>query len=277
MTISSKDARAMLDTARKNGIVHQMGFNYRFIPAVMLAKKLIDDGKIGKIYHFRAKYLQDYLLDPDFPISWRMEKANSGFGALGDIGSHIIDLSRYLVGEIAGVSGMCKTFIEKRPTKSKKDIRANEFLQIADVTVDDAAIFLAEFQCGALGTFEATRMAAGRKNEISFEINGSKGSVKFDLQRFNFLEYCVVDDSLQGFKQINVTEQHYPFIKNWWPSGHPIGYEHTFANEFYSFTEAIAAGKQSKPDFEDGLMCTLIMEAVHKSWQERKWVEVEEG
>lgn len=280
LALNLKDAREMLAAAQKNNIKHQIGFNYRFAPAIQLAKKLIEQGKLGKIYHFRGLYLQDFIIDPDFPLVWRLDKKVAGSGSLGDLGAHLIDLARYLVGEFDRVIGMNKTFIKERPLveqmtglsgKAKSDAPKGE------VTVDDATLFLAEFKNGALGSFEATRFAAGHKNGMSFEINGSKGSIKFEFERMNELQYFSTEDEegVQGFRLIQATESVHPYMGAWWPAGHVIGYEHTFVHEFYEFFKAIANDKQPVPDFNDGVKCSQVLEAVDVSIEENRWIKVD--
>lgn len=279
LALNTKDAREILAAVEKAGVRHQVGFNYRFAPAVRLAKKLIDEGKIGEIYHFRGNYLQDFIIDPNFPLVWRLDKAVAGSGSHGDLGAHIIDLARFLVGDFKTVIGMQKTFIKKRPivenmTGLSATAAANA--EYGEVTVDDATMFLCEFENGALGNFEATRFSAGHSNDLSFEINGSKGSLKFDLLRINELEYFSREDEsgLQGFRRIQVTEDIHPYGSHWWPTGHVIGYEHTFVHEFYEFFQSILQDKPASPSFYDGMKCCQILDAVEKSAEERSFIEV---
>ncbi len=280
LALSLKDAREMLEVAEKNRIKHQIGFNYRFVPAVQLAKKLINDGKIGKIFHFRALYLQDWIIDPDFPLVWRLDKKIAGSGSHGDLGAHLVDLARYLVGEFDSVMGLSKTFVKERPVVEKMTGLSGKAQKDAikeQVNVDDATLFLTEFKNGALGSFEATRFANGHKNAMSFEINGSKGSLRFDFERMNELQYFSSEDTegVQGFRLIQVSEPVHPYMQAWWPPGHVIGYEHTFVHELYEFIEAISLGKQNAPDFNDGVKCSQVLEAVEKSISEKKWIEVD--
>ena len=275
----SAKALEMWQAAEKAGVRHQVGFNYRFVPAVLLAKKLIDEGRLGTIYHFRGLYLQDWIVDPSFPLVWRLDKKVAGSGAHGDINAHIIDLARFLVGDMKKVIGMQKTFIERRPLVESMDgLRASVSAKasMGDVTVDDASVFMAEFDNGALGTFEATRFATGRKNGMSFEINGSKGSVKFEFERMNELQYYNNDDpaSERGFRLISVTEDTHAYAGNWWPPGHVIGYEHTFVHEMFEFVQAIANDKATTPDFKDGYECCRILDAVDNSIKEGQWIYV---
>ncbi|HKA18962.1 MAG TPA: Gfo/Idh/MocA family oxidoreductase, partial [Blastocatellia bacterium] len=214
------EAKQMLAAVQSNACIHMLCHNYRRAPAVLIAKRFIDEGQIGEIYHYRGSYLQDWLVDPDFPRVWRLEKARSGSGALGDLVSHTADLSRFLVGEISEVAGLLKTFIAERPLPNST--------AKAPVDVDDAAISLLKFENGAVGTIEASRSAPGHKNHLRFEINGSKGSVAFDLERMNELELYIEEGPNSGFKTILATDPSHPYINAWWPRGHIIGYEHTF-------------------------------------------------
>ncbi|HHY82536.1 MAG TPA: Gfo/Idh/MocA family oxidoreductase [Clostridiales bacterium] len=280
LALNLKDAREMLKVVRDKGVKHQIGFNYRFAPAVQLAKKLIDEGKLGTIYHFRGLYLQDWIIDPEFPLVWRLDKNVAGSGSLGDLGAHLIDLARFLVGEFDKVIGMNKTFIKERPIVEKMtglSGKAQENAARGKVTVDDATLFLTEFKNGALGSFEATRFAQGHKNGMSFEINGSKGSIKFEFERMNELLYYNASDEegVQGFRLIQATEGIHPYMHAWWPTGHVIGYEHTFVHELYEFVEAIANDTPAAPDFEDGVKCSQVLEAVDTSIEEKQWIEVD--
>ncbi len=279
LAMTAKDAKTMWKSAKSAGIVHQVGFNYRFVPAIRLAKRLIDEGKLGSIYHFRGLYLQDWIVDPNFPLVWRLDKNVAGSGAHGDINAHIIDLARFLIGDFKKVMGMKKTFIKRRPIVESMDGLSASGISsgnMGDVTVDDASIFMAEFKSGAVGTFEATRFATGRRNGMSFEINGSKGSVKFEFERMNELQYYNASDPSyqQGFKLISATESEHEFAGAWWPPGHIIGYEHTFVHEMYSFVQAICSGLKANPDFEDGYICCKILDAVDNSIKEGGWIDV---
>jgi len=276
-----QDAREMLDAVKRAGVKHTVMFNYRRCPAVMLAKRLISEDKIGQIYHFRGVYLQDWIVDPTFPLVWRLDKKLAGSGALGDIGAHVIDLARFLVGEIVEVVGLSETFIKKRPLAVATDggLGASGGSQMGEVTVDDATVFLARFENGAIGTFEATRFAPGRKNYNSFEINGSKGSLAFNFEDMNRLKFYSREDEphAQGFRDILVTEPDvHDYISAWWPPGHIIGYEHPFVHQVYDFLNAIVDDAKPWPNFEDGVKCQQVLEAVIKSCEEKRWVRVEE-
>jgi predicted dehydrogenase len=263
------DADRMLAAVEKAGVLHMICHNYRRAPAVMLARQLIDAGKLGEIRHYRGTYLQDWVADPKIPLVWRLDKAKAGSGALGDIAAHSIDLARFLVGEITEVTGELKTFITERPLVENPRKKGT-------VTVDDAATALVRFESGAIGTIEATRMALGRKNYNRFEINGSRGSIAFDLERMNELEIYLESDppAERGFKRILVTEPEHPFFKAWWPAGHIIGYEHTFIHTVYDLLQGMAGKRQPSPSFVDGVKNQRVLAAIEKSAQSRRWVRV---
>jgi predicted dehydrogenase len=279
LALTLADAREMLESVNKNGVRHQIGFNYRFAPAVQLAKNIIMQGKIGTIRHVRASYLQDFIIDPEFPLIWRLQKEVCGSGSLGDLGAHFIDLARFLAGDFKSVTGMQKTFIESRPIVESMiglSAAANEDAPRGLVDVDDGSVFVAEFENGALGVFEATRFAQGHKNDLSIEINGDKGSLKFVFERMNELQYFSADDEpgLQGFRLIQASEGIHPYMSAWWPTGHVIGYEHTFVHEMYEFFESVANNKPTSPDFADGVKCSQVIEAVELAAQRRATVDV---
>ena len=274
------EAREMLEAARNagSGTVAAVNFNYRKAPAVALAKRLVEGGRIGEVRHWRAVYLQDWILDPQFPLIWRLQKDKAGSGALGDIGAHIVDLAHYLLGPISSVVGTTETFIKERPLEETSDgLSATGGTRTGPVTVDDAAVFLARFENGAIGTFEATRLAPGRKNKNSFEINGSRGSIVFDLERMNELQVCFTGDSPEvgGFRTVMVTEPEHPYMEAWWPPGHILGYEHTFIHAVKDLLDGIGMGKSGFPTFEDGFRCQAVLDAVEKSAGGGGWVEPE--
>jgi predicted dehydrogenase len=270
-------AREMLAAAKKAGVINMVNFNYRRVPAVVLAKKLIEEGRIGEIRHFRAVYLQDWILDPEFPLVWRLQKDKAGSGALGDIAAHIVDLSHYLVGDIAKVTGSLDTFIKERPVEVSSGggagLEAAKGAEMGRVTVDDSAHFIAKFDSGATGTFEVTRLAPGRRNHNSFEINGSKGTIVFDLERLNELEVYFTEDAgdVQGFRRILVTDGTHPYVGAWWPSGHIIGWEHTFTHTVKDLMDAIKTGVNPAPSFEDGFKCQAVLDAVERSSASGAW------
>ncbi len=261
---TAAEARQMLEAVRTAGVKHACAFNYRFVPAVRQARLLIEQGALGRIYHFRARYLQEWIADPEFAMVWRLDKSVAGSGALGDLGAHIIDLARFLVGEPRAVNGLTTTFIKERPLGDGSGRKAT-------VDVDDAFVALVEFENGAIGTLEATRFATGRKNHNTFEINGSKGSISFNLERLNELEVYLNDAGpreARGFTDVLVTEAFHPFYANWWPHGHIIGWEHTFVHEINHLIEAIVQGKTVEPygaTFEDGYRCAVICDAIVQS------------
>ncbi len=272
------EAKAMMDAVLEAKVAHAVFHNYRKAPAVALAKKMIMEGKLGTIYHFRAVYLQDWIADPNFPLVWRLQKEVAGSGTHGDINAHIIDLGRHLVGEFDEVCGLLHTFIKQRPLAGEIDanLGAKASQEMGEVTVDDAAMFLAKFKNGALGTFEATRFAVGRKNKNSFEINGSKGSIVFNLEKMNELEYYNNYDpaDLQGFRLIQATDGSHPYAGHYWPVGHIIGYEHTFVNLVADAVTNMVEGKPISPDMVDGYENQRVLDAVERSHDTRTWVKL---
>ncbi len=268
------EARAMAAAAVRaeaGGVRSMCGFNYRRVPAVALMRRLVADGRIGEIRHIRAVYLQDWITDPQFPLVWRLQKDKAGSGALGDIGAHIIDLTQYVTGQrISGVSALTETFVKQRPLPP-------EIGGLGPVTVDDAALFVARLDGGAVATYEATRFATGRKNGLRVEINGSKGSVVFDFERMNELEFydAALPSDEQGFSRILVTEPDHPYVGAWWPPGHLIGYEHSFTHQARDLLEAIATGAEITPSFTDALQVQLVLDAVERSAALGSWSEVE--
>jgi len=278
LALSVDEAAEMARAAAKAGVRHMVWFNYRRCPAVALARQLIEEGRIGQMFHVRATYLQDWIIDPDFPLVWRLQKKVAGSGAHGDLNAHIIDLARYLVGDFKEVVGHTHTFIKERPKLEAVDggLGAKGSQTQGRVTVDDTTVFLATLEGGVVGTFEGTRFAAGRKNYNRIEINGSKGSLAWCFERMNELEFFSREDPahLQGFKNIMVTEACHPYAGAWWPAGHIIGYEHGFINQVADLMQGLAQGTPLKPDFEDGLRCQEVLEAVLKSARERCWVPI---
>ncbi|MBX3111667.1 MAG: Gfo/Idh/MocA family oxidoreductase [Fimbriimonadaceae bacterium] len=272
------DAQEIYDAVKASGKPSAVFHNYRKAPAVALAKQMVASGQLGRIYHIRAVYLQDWIADPKFPLVWRLQKEKAGSGAHGDIASHIIDLGRHLLGEFESVTGLLHTFIKERPLAGAVDDRlgAAASTETGEVTVDDASLFLAKFKSGAVGTFEATRFAVGRKNHNRFEINGEKGSVVFNLERMNELEYYDNTDAAanHGFRLIQATDGVHPYAGHYWPVGHIIGYEHTFINLVADAVNAIAEGKNPSPDIEDGLRNQVVLDAVERSHASGNWVTV---
>jgi predicted dehydrogenase len=270
IAMTADQARRMLDAVCRADVRHMIAFNYRRVPALAFARQLIEQGKIGRVFHFNAVYYQDWLVDPKFPFVWRHDVKKGGSGAHGDMNAHTVDLARFLVGEIAAVCAADEIFVKERPQQNGKGTGA--------VTADDAMYFLARFRDGALGSFMATRFATGRKNFLRVEIFGSEGSLLFNLERLNELEFYSRSDTgvEQGFRNILVTESDHPFVKNWWPPGHIIGWEHTFIHEISDLLLAIADKKPVYPDFYDGLRCQQVLDAACQSANEKRWVEVSE-
>jgi len=266
------EAQAMADAAGRaasRGVRAMTGFNYRRVPAVALARQLVADGRIGPIRHVRASYLQDWLVDPAFPLTWRLQRERAGSGALGDLGAHIVDLAQYLTGElITGVSSITATFVGERPLEGGGS---------GPVTVDDAALFTARLSSGTLASFEATRFATGRKNQLRIELNGERGSLVFDLERLNELQFSDRSEppATAGFRTILVTEPGHPYLSAWWPPGHVLGWEHTFTHEVRDLVTAIAHGTDPAPSFRDGLQVQRVLDAVERSAEhESSWTSV---
>ncbi len=275
---SLAECKKMVAAVRSTGVRHMVNFNYRKCPAVALAKQMIAAGEIGDIRHFRATYLQDWLVDPQFPMNWRMRKESAGSGAHGDLGAHIVDLARFLVGNISEVVGDMKTFITERPAEGNSSGLSGSAANGTEaVTVDDCSLFLARFANGALGTFEATRLAPGRKNFNRLEINGSKGSLVWCFEDLNYLDYYNCDDPThaQGFRRILATEDQHPYVAAWWPPGHMLGYDHGFVNAVADLIEGIATGENPSPCFLAGANCVSVLESVQRSVKSGAWESVE--
>jgi predicted dehydrogenase len=267
------------EAARERGVHSMVGFNYRRTPALALARDLVASGRLGRIHHIRAQYLQDWIVDPEFPLVWRLQKDKAGSGALGDIGAHVIDLAHFLTGErLEGVSGTLERFVERRPLPEQASgLSGSGGSETGEVTVDDAAAFFGRTESGALATFEATRFATGRKNAMRIELNGSDGSLAFDFERLNELGVYdgTVDPSDAGFRRILVTEADHPYAGAWWPPGHGLGYEHTFVHEVADFVRDVCAGRPPSPSFADGLYVQRVMDAVERSAASAStWTEI---
>jgi predicted dehydrogenase len=281
-TVAEAEAMtAAAAAARAYGVRAMCGYNYRRVPAVSLMAQLVAAGRIGTIRHVRATYLQDWIVDPQFPLVWRLRQEKAGSGALGDIGAHIVDLTQFVTGQlITGVSALTETFVTERPLPAEASgLSASAGTGAATtgrVTVDDAALFLARFSGGALGTFEATRFATGRKNGLRVEINGSLGSVVFDLERLNELEFydATSPGPEQGFRRILVTEATHPYMSAWWPPGHIIGYEHSFTHQARDLIEAIAFSNDPRPSFGDALRVQRVLDAVERSAKSGAWTAI---
>ncbi|KAA0990386.1 Gfo/Idh/MocA family protein [Dyadobacter aurulentus] len=271
LSMSSRQAEEMLKVCEENKVVHYLNHNYRRVPAVAHAKKMIEEGKIGRIFHWRCCYQQDWIVDPEFPLTWQLRKEIAQAGPQWDLNSHAVDLAHFLVGDIASVSCLTSNFISERPIADENtsgnlsaEALGNE---MGEVTVEDAALMMVRFKNGAVGSFEATRFATGRKNRLSFEIYGSNGSLVFDLEKMNELQYFSLADAEgdQGFRTILVTESVHPYVGNWWPAGHIIGYEHAFVHAVVDFVKAVEGKTTISPDFSDGLKIIQVLEAGIKS------------
>ncbi|PYT27157.1 MAG: oxidoreductase [Acidobacteria bacterium] len=269
LAMNGIEAEQMAAAARKSGKINTVWFNYRRGPAIAFARQLIDEGRIGKVYHFRALYLQDWTMDPSVPLLWRMDKDVAGSGVTGDLHSHIVDLSNFLAGDIESVAGTSKIFINERerPEGGK-----------SKVEIEDASIFVAKYTNGAIGHFEATRFANGRKNGNTFEINGEVGSLYFDLEDMSRLWYFDSREPkhIQGWRKISVWEEVHPYMKQWWVPGCAIGYEHTFGNQAADLMNAIAQNRPMPPNFDDGLKCQLVLDAVMQASSSDRWVRVKQ-
>lgn len=276
-----KEAKDMLSAVEKAGVKHMCGFSYRFAPALQTVKKMLDQKALGEIFHFRAAYQQDWIVDPDFPMVWRLKKKHTGSGALGDIGAHITDLCHFLVGEVSEVASAMETFIKKR-VKADSDSGAwgakGGAKKVYDtVDVDDAAVYLGRIKgANTLATFEATRFAPGRRNYNSIEIYGSKGSVVWNQEDMNSFQYFDRGDpdTLQGFRKVLACDSGHPYVGQWWPPGHIIGYEHLFVHEIYEFLCGLNRRKAVAPTFVDAVKCQQVLEAVERAAKSRKWEKV---
>lgn len=255
-------AKEMAAAARQSDALAGVAFNYRYMPAIQLAKRLLDAGEFGDIRRFRGKYLQGWLADPDAPWSWRNDEELAGSGVVGDVGSHTIDLARWLVGDIASVSGHLETFIEERPVDG----------ETRPVTTDDEYSALLEFDNGAMGVLEGSRVATGKKGENAIEVYGSKGGFRFNMERLNELE--VMTEDTDGWERILVTEDDHPYMDAWWPTGHIIGWEHAFVHENYEFLSAIDDNREYSPNFETGLAVQEVVDAIKRSHSRSSWVTV---
>ena len=270
---TAEESKMMLDAVEKAGVKHMVAFNYRFVPAIRQIRNLIDSGALGRIYHWRASYLQEWIM-PHFgtPMIWRLDKSIAGSGALGDLGAHVIDLAHYLVGDIKSVGALTKTFIRERPYADGSGMGV--------VDVDDAFVSVVEFENGAIGTIEATRFAAGRKNANTFEINGELGSIRFNLERMNEIDVFWVGQEpvvTQGFSNVLISEPHHPWWENWWPGGHMIGWEHTFIHEITHLLDCIVNDREVGPHgatFVDGYKTAVICDAIVEAAASKRQVDI---
>ncbi|BCT74649.1 oxidoreductase [Sinomonas cyclohexanicum] len=271
---------AVADAAAARGVFAMCGFSYRRTPALSLAQRLVAAGELGRVRHVRAQYLQDWLTDEDAPLTWRLDRTKSGSGSLGDIGAHIIDAAQWISGQnITGVSALTETFVTERPIAGDfvgLGGRGGADAERGHVTVDDAAAFTARLDGGAIGVFEATRFALGRKNAMRLELNGTEGALAFDFEDMNSLwVYDRAQEPNAGFRRIQVTEPDHPYTGHWWPVGHGLGYEHGFTHQVVDLVEAIAAGKQPAPSFADALQVQRVLAAVETSAaDESRWTKV---
>jgi predicted dehydrogenase len=276
------EAEAMAEAAARaaaTGVRSMVGFTYRRVPAIGLARQMVAEGRLGDIRHVRAQYLQDWIADPAAPMSWRLEKDKAGSGALGDVGAHIVDLTQYITGQtLTGVSALMETFVKQRPLPAAAGALSGVAGEgMGTVTVDDAAIFLGRFTGGAVATFEATRFALGRKNAIRIEINGSEGSLAFDFEDMNVLQFFDGTEpaEIAGFRRIIVTEPEHPYVAAWWPAGHGLGYEHGFTHQVVDLVTAIAKDEDPSPSFADGLQVQRVLDAVERSaGNHSTWTEI---
>lgn len=270
LALDAEQAARMCQAVERAGVKHLVNFNYRRVPAVQLARQLIEQGRLGEIYYFRGTCWQDWPLDPAFPFVWRFDRAIAGAGSMADKGSHLVDLALFLVGDIVEVAATTEIFVRER---SAPDGIART------VTTDDAAAFLARFRSGALGLFGTSRMSAGHKNALGFEVNGSRGSLIFDLERLNELQVYFVDDdcAARGFRTIMVTEPVHRYLERWWPPGHVLGWEHAFIHQYYEFLHALETEALPSPNFHDGLKVQRVLDAVEQAAAERRWIGVPEG
>lgn len=276
------EAEQMADaaaTAATRGVRAMVGFTYRRVPAITLMRDLIAEGRIGAVQQVRAAYRQDWLVDPQMPLGWRLQKELAGSGALGDIGAHAIDTAQFVTGRrIASVSGTLQTIVPRRPLLGEgSGLSGTAGEGYGDVTVDDVALFSARLDTGALGSFEATRFATGRKNQLTVEVSGTEGALAFDLESLNELRFFDrnAPEPLQGFTRILVTEPPHPYLAAWWPPGHLLGYEHAFSHQVKDFVEGIAAGADPHGTFAEGLGVQRVLGAVEASAaRESAWVAV---
>lgn len=266
--------------ASTRGVRSMVGFSYRRVPAVVFARQLVQEGRLGTIRQVRAEYLQDWLIDPEAPLTWRLQKDRAGSGSLGDIGAHAIDMVEYVTGSaLTAVSGVLETLVSERPLLGEGiGLSGTASAERGAVTVDDVALFHGRFDNGALGSFEATRFRTGRKNAFRFEISGSTGAISFDMERMNELQFYDATDSGRtlGFQRILVTEHDHPYTASWWPTGHTLGYEHAFSHQVVDFVRAIADGTQPRPSFDDGLHVQRVLDAVeHSSANGSSWTRTD--
>jgi predicted dehydrogenase len=266
------EARRMAEAAESanaNGVFAMVGFTYRRVPAATFARDLVARGAVGNIRQIRAQYLQDWLIDPEAPLTWRLKKDQAGSGALGDIGAHAIDMAQYISGQsVESVSGILETFVKERPVMGESvGLSGTAGTERGSVTVDDYAAFSGRLSGGGLGAFEASRYATGRKNALRVEVAGDKGSILFDMEDMNAIQYydATAPGTELGFKRIFVTEAEHPYAGAWWPSGHMLGYEHAFSHQVKDLVEAIVSETQPTPSFAEGYQIQRVLDSVERS------------
>ena len=274
LAMDAKEGAEMVRAVEQSGRPNMVWFNYRRVPAVALAKQIFDEDKIGRVFHYRAKYLQDWTIDAGVPQGghtlWRLDKSVAGSGVTGDLLAHSIDLATWLIGDMKSVCAMTETFVKERELQDEPGT-------VKPVEIDDACAFLARFENGAMATFESTRYARGRKNQNSLEVNGQKGSIEFDLENAHELGFYSHEDEghLRGWRNIQVWDSDHPYMAHWWVPGCVIGYEHTFINTLADFLSGLESQEKKCPDFADALATQLICDSVLKSAAENRWVEIE--
>ncbi len=270
---SLPDALVMAQAVETANVVNMVSFNYRRVPAVVLARELIEAGEVGEVYHWRGCWLSDWGTNPEVPITWRFQRERAGSGSLGDLGSHLIDLAHYLIGPIEKSIGLTETFIKERPLLPSEQTSGHT---TGAVNVDDGALFLARFENGAIGSFEATRFAGGSRERFIFEINGSRGSLYFDFERLNELRFFSWREPArtQGYRTIFVGQNDHPYGSRWWPPGLGIGYDAAFVHTVYDFLNGVAERKSPSPDFREAVGVQAVLETVSQSIEEERWVKV---
>jgi predicted dehydrogenase len=275
----ARELTAAAERARVDGHFAMVGFNYRRAPALALARSLISGGRLGAVRHVRATYLQDWLVDASFPLTWRLDSSQAGSGALGDLGAHIVDLTHFLTGDsIVEVASILGTFVKKRPLAESAiglDASADQDGQVGAVDVDDACVTVARLGGGGLASFEATRMAPGRKNALTIEVNGARGSLRFELERLNELQLYEIGMPTEGFQTLLVTNPADPYVGQWWPPGHILGWEHTFVHQCQDLLKALTDGRQPEPSFTDGLRVQAVLDAIARSAAGHRWISVD--
>ncbi|MBK1877442.1 Gfo/Idh/MocA family protein [Pelagicoccus mobilis] len=273
--MSPSESLKMVNAVEKAGVANMVWYNYRRAPAVTMAKQLIEEGKLGKIFHYRAKFLQDWTISADVPQggagTWRLDASVSGSGVTGDLLAHCIDTAMWLNGGIESVTGMTETFVKKRKNAltGKKQ----------EVLIDDASAFLARFNNGSLATFEATRYARGHKALYTFEVNGEHASLAWDLHDLHRLEWFDHRDegNVRGWRSIHLSESEHPYIEHWWIPGVQIGFEHTFTHQVADFIAGLDSGEPARPNFRDGLATDYVTDAVLKSAKTGRWTKVKQA